>query len=139
MSEQLPTPSPKSNSETAPFWDALGEGRLQLPVCDLCHEAIWYPRLFCPNCGSEDVSWVASPARGTVYSFTVVERGQGRWADHAPYVLAYVELEEGPRILTNIVGGAPDDVSIGAAVHAHFDHASDDENGGGAILRFVLS
>ena len=48
--------------------------------------------------------------------------------------VAYVELEEGPRILTNVGGGAPDDVSIGAAVHAHFDHASDDENGGGAIL-----
>lgn len=64
------------------------------------------------------VDWVAASGRGTVYSFTVAARGLGSWKDRAPYVIAYVELDEGPRVLTNIVGTAPEMVKIGEAVTA---------------------
>ena len=134
MTDQLPTPTPRATLETEPFWAAAAEGRLTLPRCNTCHKTIWYPRLFCPSCGGEDIAWVDSPGTGSIYSFTVVERGQGRWKEHSPYVLAYVELDEGPRILTNIVGSDPDTVSIGARVSAHFDPGIE----GGAVLRFTL-
>lgn len=130
---KLPTPNPHTTTENQPFWDAAADGRLVLPQCRSCGEVIWYPRTFCPSCASRDVEWNEISGTGTVYSFTVVERGQGRWRDHSPYVLAYVELAEGPRVLTNIYGDA-EAVAIGSAVTARFD-VSDE---GGAILRFDL-
>ncbi len=130
----LPTPTPATTLETEPFWEAAAEGRFVLPRCNSCEHVIWYPRLFCPECGSTDVSYVDAAGTGTVYSFTVVEKGQGRWRDHSPYVLAYVELDEGPRMMTNIVGVDPDAVAIGAAVQAVFDPGKD----GGAVIRFTL-
>lgn len=132
---QLPTPTPAATLETEPFWEAAADGRFVLPQCDDCEHVIWYPRLFCPECGSSDVSWIEASGSGSVYSFTVVEKGQGRWRDHSPYVLAYVELDEGPRVMTNIVGGDPDAVSVGSAVQAVFEPGKD----GGNIIRFTLS
>lgn len=129
----LPTPSPQANIESQPFWDAAAEGRFELPRCNACNEAIWYPRLFCPHCGGRDISWFEASGSGHIYSFTVVERGQGRWREHSPYVLAYVELAEGPRMLTNIIDVDPDDVSIGQQVTVRFEPGAD----GGALVRFA--
>lgn len=130
---QLPTPNPPVTSDSLPYWEASIEGKLVLPRCNGCAEVIWYPRHFCPSCGTTDVAWFEASGRGTVYSFTVVERGQGRWAEHSPYVLAYVELEEGPRVLTNIIDRDPDTIAIGTAVVAAFDPSED----GHGILRFT--
>ncbi|MFT7599857.1 MAG: putative OB-fold protein [Acidimicrobiales bacterium] len=128
----LPSPSPEANLETQPFWDAAAEGRFVLPVCDSCSEAIWYPRVFCPHCGGSDVTWTDSAGTGTIYSFTVVERGQGRWREHSPYVLAYIELDEGPRMMSNIIEANPDDLAIGQPVSVRFDPGAD----GGNLVRF---
>jgi uncharacterized OB-fold protein len=76
----------------------------------------------CPDCGRLGVEWVEASGRGAVYSFTVSHRGPGPWADHVPYVVAYVELDEGPRVLTNLVGLDPGDVRIGMPVAAVFEH-----------------
>ncbi|MDP1818989.1 MAG: Zn-ribbon domain-containing OB-fold protein [Acidimicrobiales bacterium] len=116
----LPEIAPAVTLETRPFWDATAEGRLILPRCNACSTVIWYPRLFCPSCASDDVSWVDAAGTGTVYSFTVVRKGQGPFAPAAPYVLAYVELDEGPRVMTNIVGCRPDDVTVGQRVVVTF-------------------
>jgi uncharacterized OB-fold protein len=78
------------------------------------------------------VEWVDASGRGTVYSFTVNQRGQGPWAEHAPYVIAYVQLDEGPRVLTNIVGADPDQIRVGDAVTAVFQPA-----GSTKVLRFT--
>lgn len=141
---QLPTPAPTVNLETAPFWEAAAQSRLVLPRCNACQTVIWYPRTLCPACGTDDAEWIECSGKGTVYSFTVVERGQGRWSPHAPYVLAYVELDEGPRVMTNIYGD-PDAVSVGAAVVATFDQPPPDTDATSgeaaaeaAILRFIL-
>ena len=131
----LPAPAPHPNLETQPYFDAAAEGRLSLPRCDDCAFVIWYPRTRCPECGSDSVSWVDSPGTGTVYSFSVTRRGQGRWRAAAPYVLAYVELDEGPRILTNVVGCDPDEVHIDMAVRAVFDETED----GPPLLRFTAT
>ena len=117
------------------FWDATAEGRLLLPKCQDCAGLIWFPRPFCPQCGSLNIDWVQASGKGTIYSFTVNRRGAGdlvEYKDPVPYVLAYVELEEGPRIMTNIVGCDPDSVRIGQAVEVVFH----DTGQGSALYRF---
>jgi uncharacterized protein len=128
----LPATAPTPTEDDQPFWAAAAEGRLVLPRCRGCETYIWYPRAICPDCHSTDVEWVAASGRGTVYSFTVNARAFGAWAEHAPYVIAYVELAEGPRVLTNIVGVDPDQVRIGLAVRAVFEPAEPTR-----VLRFT--
>ena len=139
MSE-LPIHRPPFNPEAAPFWAAAADGRLELPVCDACGHPIWYPRSWCPVCGSDSVTWTEMSGRGTVYAHTVIRKGMGPWAGAAPYVGAYVELEEGPRILTNVVTDDPDAVHIGLRVTAIFVPITDDgedTEDAQAILRFL--
>ena len=90
------------NDETAPFWAALAEGRLDLPVCDACGHHIWYPRSWCPVCQHDAVTWTTLSGRGTVYARTILHKAMGPWGEAAPFVIAYVELDEGPRVLTNV-------------------------------------
>ena len=129
----LPSVEPTPTADDAPFWSAAAEGRLVLPRCRTCSTYIWYPRSICPACHSTDIEWVPGTGRGTVYSFTVNSRGFGPWADATPYVIAYVELDEGPRVLTNIVGAdVAQSVHIGQAVTAVFEPA-----GSTQVLRFT--
>lgn len=128
----LPAKPPQPNSETQRFWDATAEGRIELPRCDQCQLLIFYPRAVCPDCQSTDMTWETLSGRGTVYSFSISRTGGGRWKEHAPYVPAYVTLDEGPTMMTNIVDCEPDDVSIGMVVQAVFD----DTGEGTALIRF---
>ena len=128
----LPTSAPTISPETAEFWAATAEGRLLLKRCDTCGTVIWYPRSLCPDCHGTDTSWFEASGQGTVYSYTVNYRGDGPWKDVAPYVIAYVELDEGPRVMTNIVDCDVDSVSIGQQVSAVWD----DTGQGNAVLRF---
>jgi uncharacterized protein len=127
----LPAPSPQVNVETQRFWDATAQGKLLLPRCKACGLVIWYPREFCPECNSFDVDWFEASGRGTIYSYTVNRRGQGDYRDLS-YVLAYVELEEGPRVLTNIVDCDHDQIKVGQSVEVVF-HAT---QGGPSLPRF---
>jgi uncharacterized protein len=128
----LPTSAPTISPETADYWAATAEGRLLLKRCDACGHVIWYPRAICPDCHSTDTSWFEASGRGEVYSFTVNRRGDGPWKEAAPFVLAYVELAEGPRVMTNIVDCDVDSVAIGQRVTAVWD----DTGQGNAVLRF---
>jgi uncharacterized protein len=131
----LPAPAPFVNPEVKPFWDATAEGRLVLPKCTACGTIIWYPRPFCPACSSTKVEWVDASGKGTIYSFTVNRRGQAdlpAYREAGVYVLAYVELAEGPRVMTNIVDCDPDSVRIGQAVEVIFH----DTGQGTALPRF---
>ena len=120
MTPPLPAPAPARTPETDEFWAATSTGRLLLARCAQCTAVIWYPRALCPDCGSTSVTWIEASGLGTVYSFTVVHRGTGPYRDAAPYVVAYVELAEGPRVLTNLIGCAPDQVQIGQRVRVVF-------------------
>jgi uncharacterized protein len=132
-SGRLPVPAPERTPETLPFWEATARGRLLLAYCEACDTYIWYPRSFCPHCGSRSASWRQATGTGTVYSFTVVGRASGEFREAVPFVVAYVELEEGPRVLTNIVGCEPDQVFIGQSVRAVFA----DTGEGSALYRFA--
>ena len=122
----LPAPVPVITPETQEFWSATTQGRLLLRQCRQCSEMIWYPRVICPGCHSLDTAWIEASGRGIIYSFSIARRGQGAYTAAGPYVLAYVELEEGPRMLTNIVGVDLEQVHIGQAVVVVFDSTGPD-------------
>ena len=131
----LPAPAPVVLPEVKQFWDATAEGRLLLPRCADCQTVIWYPRPYCPACASLNVVWFEASGRGSIYSFTVNRRGQAdlsAYREAGTYVLAYVELEEGPRVMTNIVDCDPESVKIGQPVQLVF-HATGE---GTALARF---
>jgi len=131
----LPAPAPIVLPEVQAFWDGTAEGKLLLATCEDCQQVIWYPRPFCPACASTNVKWVAASGKGTVYSFTVNRRGVAdmrEYRDAGVYVLAYVELDEGPRVMTNIVECDPDTVRIGQKVEVVFN----DTGQGTALWRF---
>ena len=132
----LPVPPPQIQPEMTAFWTALRGGELLLPHCRRCEFVVWSPRPYCPKCGSLEVDWVPASGDGVVYSYTVNRRGKGfnrKYQELGPYVVAYVELAEGPRILTNIVDADVDSVAIGARVRGVVHRAGDD-----VILRFRL-
>jgi uncharacterized OB-fold protein len=134
-SQTLPVPDPSINPETLPFWTATTQGTLQVRRCADCEELVWYPRSICPSCGSFNTEWLAVSGRGHIYTFAINRRGV-RWYDderYLPYVLAYVELEEGPRLLTNIIGCEPSDLEIGQAVELEFQPC---DSGAAALFRF---
>ncbi|MDR7551332.1 MAG: Zn-ribbon domain-containing OB-fold protein [Armatimonadota bacterium] len=119
----LPQPSPL----TAPFWQAARRRELLVQRCCACAGFVFYPRWNCPHCGARDLEWVRVSGRGTVYTYTVARRPtHPAFADRVPYVIAIVELEEGPRMTTNIVGCDPDTVRIGMPVEAVFEDMSED-------------
>jgi hypothetical protein len=128
----LPAPVPPADEGNADFWAATAERRLLLRRCDDCGTAIWYPRPYCPSCRSTSTTWFEASGRGTLYSYTVVRRGMGQFATHVPYVLAYVELEEGPRVMTNVVDCDPADVHIGMTLEVVWD----DTGEGISLYRF---
>ena len=121
-------PLPEVTELTAPFWQAAREGRLVMQRCRACREYVWCPRPACMECGGRDLDWQELSGRGAVYSFTVIRQLAGRGArafeKDIPYVIAWVDLEEGPRFFTNIVQCPVDRVEIGMAVEAVFDPAS---------------
>lgn len=128
----LPVPVPVANPDTEEFWAATAQGRLLLRRCHACGEAIWYPRPVCPFCHSDDTAWEQASGRGVIYTFSVIRRAGGAWSGATPYVLAYVELDEGPRIMTNIVECDVDKVQIGDVVEVVFQDTGD----GNALPRF---
>ncbi|QEC46471.1 hypothetical protein FSW04_01995 [Baekduia soli] len=130
----LPTPPPRLDPETQPYWDAAARGELVLPLCPRCDRLFWYPRGACPRCGATDLSWRPASGEGVVYSFSVVRRAGGAWAQAVPYVLAYVTLAEGLTVAANIVGCAPEEITVDLPVHAVFEAAA---AGDPAILRFT--
>ena len=125
MAASLPAPKPYVTADAEPYWRGAAEGRLRLLRCDRCATVIWYPRPFCPECSSTAATWCDASGDGTVYSFTITRKGQGAYREAGPYVLAYVELDEGPRMLTNVVGCPVDDVAVGQRVAVVFDDTGD--------------
>jgi uncharacterized OB-fold protein len=122
MRFDLPTPDP----ETQPYWDAAREGKLLIRRCTVCHRAHFYPRPFCPHCWSDAVEWEQASGKATLYTFSIIRRNDlPPFPDRVPYVAAVVDLEEGPRMMTNIEGCDEDEVQIGMALTVAF-RAEDD-------------
>jgi uncharacterized OB-fold protein len=115
-------PLPQPNENSRPFWEGTRAHELRLQRCRQCGKHIFYPRAVCPFCLSERLEWVAAGGEGKIYSYTVVRRAMHpAFQDDVPYVLAIVELDEGPRLTTNIVAAALDEVRVDMRVRAAYD------------------
>jgi uncharacterized OB-fold protein len=120
-----PRPAPVPDEDSAPYWSAAREGKLLVQRCEACGHFQLYGRAVCTECWG-DVTWVEASGRGTVASWTVIRQNYSRpFRDWIPYVVALVDLEEGPRLMTNIVGCEPEEVSMGMSVVARFEEVSD--------------
>ncbi len=98
----MPTkPVPVPTPETQPFWDGTAAGELRVQHCLACDLHYFYPRPFCPHCGASEVEWVTAAGRATLYSYVINHRPAPGF--EAPYAIAVVELDEGVRMMTNIV------------------------------------
>ncbi|OVZ59476.1 hypothetical protein CDO44_12815 [Pigmentiphaga sp. NML080357] len=123
-----PLPRPDIYAKTRPFWDAANEGRLLLQRCKDTGKCQWFPRSGSVYTGKRNIEWVESSGRGTVYSWTL---SVAPWPGHesrAPYLCAYVELEEGVRILANLFNVEPEGVRIGMPVKLMWERLSDEFN-----------
>lgn len=119
----------------APFWEATREQRLVLPRCAECGQLFWYPRAICPECFADAIDWVEASGTGRIYAASVHHRGPGpEFADKAPYVVALIDLDEGVRMLSNVVGCAPEVVRVGQSVSAVWEPLDDGRN----LLLFEL-
>ncbi len=124
----LPTrPLPRLDEpDTGPFWEAARRHELTYQTCDACGEVVFFPRSHCTACLSRSLSWNVSSGRGTVYTFSVVRvnRHPG-FAGMVPYVVAWVDLDEGFRMMSHIVDVAPEDVIVGARVEVRWQDLDD--------------
>jgi len=103
-------PTPDRCDETRPFWEGADRGELWLRRCTACQQAHHYPRSICPFCFHPETRWERASGRGTLYSYSAVMRTA------VPYVIAYVTLEEGPTVMTNLIDCDPEQLSVGNAV-----------------------
>jgi uncharacterized OB-fold protein len=120
---RVPEPSPI----TRPFWEATARGTFLIQRCTSCKAAIFYPRPACPECGSMTLDWEPASGQGTVHTFSIARRPtHPAFTGDEPYVVAIVELAEGPHVTTNIVGCAPEAVKIGMPVQLTFTEVGED-------------
>ena len=119
-------PVPRPTPETAEFWAGTRRGELRIQRCRACRKAYFYPRPICPHCNSTDVDWFTASGRGRLYSYVINHRAPPNFRDIAPYVIAVVELEEGPRMMTNVVDCEFDALEIGMPLRAVYYPTSED-------------
>ena len=124
------------SSTTSVFWEACKNRQLLLRYCNACSKPFYYPRTGCPACGSEDLAWRSSAGTGTVYTHTRVEMALGApsWEAEIPYTVILVDLDEGVRMPSRLVGPHSDSVKIGDRVKVEFV-----EREGQALPYFVLN
>ncbi len=112
---------PEPDAFTRTYWNAAAQGRLLLRRCGACGRAHHYPREFCPHCWSENVTWEAASGRATLYTWSVVHRNDlPPFGGRTPYVAAVVDLAEGPRMMTEIVECAQEELRAGMELEAAF-------------------
>jgi uncharacterized OB-fold protein len=116
---------PEISTLTKPFWDYCKKHELRMQYCSYCSEWIWYPKAWCPSCGGRDgIEWRKLSGNGSVYSFTVIRQvidNSPAFQQDLPFVIGLIDLDEGPRIYSNITGVKPEEVSIGDHVALYFD------------------
>jgi len=118
-----PTPQPTPTEQ--PFYDACARHELVLQHCEACDHVLFYPRTHCVACQSDQLLWQPASGTGTIASYTVVRRGVS--ADfEAPYVIALVDLAEGPRMMSQIIDVEPEALAVGLAVSVDFAAWSED-------------
>ena len=119
---------PKPTPETLPFWEGTKAHRLMLPWCNACSKPHFYPRSICPSCLSDDIEWRQASGKGKLHTY-VINSKAAKGFIKTPYVIAVIELAEGPRMMSNIVTEetpTPDMLPIDAEVEVFFDDVTDE-------------
>jgi uncharacterized OB-fold protein len=118
---------PPVNGESAPYWEGCRQGELRLQQCASCSYIQFYPRLLCSRCSGRRLNWIAASGDGRVKSFTIVRRAVSEaYAPDVPYVVALIELAEGPTMMSNVVGCDPETVEMNMPVRVTFDFWTED-------------
>ena len=108
--------------DTRAFWEATKAHELRYQVCDDCGGIVFYPRRHCTHCLSMSLSWKTSTGQGTIYTFSIVRQSyHPAFRARAPYVIAWIDLDEGFRLLSNVVGIDPNDVRVGQRVRVEWE------------------
>jgi uncharacterized protein len=120
-------PAPLPTPETAHFWEGTKVGELRIQRCGACGGAYFYPRPSCPTCGSLDVTWEVASGRARLHTYLISHRAAPGFEDQTPYAIAVVELDEGPRMMTNIVGidNTPENLELDMALEVDFEDRGD--------------
>jgi uncharacterized OB-fold protein len=120
-------PIPPVDPWAEPFWAGTRERKLVIQRCTDCEKHIFYPRIGCPFCSSDKLDWIEASGRGTVYSHTLVQNNpSSAFMEDLPFMIAIVELEEGVRMMTNIVDYDPEEVHCGMPVEVTFERLTDE-------------
>ncbi len=127
LADLMKRPLPKLDEpDTGPFWEAARRHELVYQTCDECAEVIFFPRAHCTACLSGSLSWKISAGAGIVYTFSVVRVNRHpAFVGMVPYVVAWVDLDEGFRMMTHLVDVAPEAVTVGARVEVRFEDLDD--------------
>jgi uncharacterized OB-fold protein len=113
---------PRPSAETLPYWEGCRAGELRLQRCAQCGAHQFYPRMLCSACGGTELGWVRASGRGSIRSYSVVRRPVSKaYAADTPYVVALIRLEEGPTMMSNVIGCDLASVVVGAAVEVVFE------------------
>ena len=120
----IPVPTP----ETQFFWDKCKEHELWLQRCETCQHVFFYPRMHCPECLSEDVPGFRSSGKGILWTYMINHRPVPGFEDDGPYAIAVVQLEEGPRMMSNIVGieNTPENLVLDMPLEVVFEDATEE-------------
>lgn len=118
-----PLPRPENPPHTKPFWEATKEHRLVIPRCKTCSRAHFYPREECPFCYSKDLEWMPASGRARLHSYTVIRQPVNpNFQPDVPYAFALVQLDEGVRMISNIVGcRIPEDLQMDMPLQVEFE------------------
>jgi uncharacterized OB-fold protein len=121
-----PRPAPIPDAESEPFWSGTLDGKLLVQECSVCAQRQLYGRSLCTNCHSAALSWVETSGKGTIHSRTIIRQNPSRSFKHMIlFVVALIDLDEGPRMMSNVIGTPAEEVQIGDRVRVTFEKASD--------------
>ena len=127
QAQQYSKPLPRTNADSAPYWEHMKEHRLHIQRCTGCGTLRMYPRPMCDQCYSVESDWVPASGRGAVYSWCVVHQPvHPGWKDELPFTIVEVELEEGVRIRSTVVDVAPSELRIGMPVELIYEDVTDE-------------
>lgn len=122
-----PTPNPAHWPASRKFWEAARRHELVIPRCRRCNKFFFYPREVCPTCLHGDIEWQKVSGNGRLHSFTVIHQpANPNFLEDVPYVYAMVQLDEGPRIISNLTDCAPADAAVDMAVTAVYEDVTPD-------------
>lgn len=125
MSYKKPLPQP--NPDTKPFWNGCRKHELRFQKCRNCSHVRWPPSIICPMCYTQGTEWIRAGGRGKIYTFVVYHQAFHKaFENDLPYVTAIIELEEGPRLLSNIVGCRPQDVRCGMPLEVTWEDINEE-------------